>query len=908
MTDNNNQSWKFTSSDGSFTLENPQNTSYLYFPLVNEAGMMSAMTPLCHGDAKISQHAFLLPPASVEDLHTTRYARNFWVYVEGGGAWSATGNSAVQQVSNEDEVTLDAGFLWHQITRENDRLGIKAEIVNFVPATTDTVELMKVKLVNTGSHPLRITPTAAIPIYGRSADNIRDHRNVTSMLHRIRCIPYGVSVRPTLSFDERGHQPNSITYAVLGADGDGTSPRGFFPVQEDFTGEGKTLEWPEAILHKDGRLMPVGTSVDGYEAFGGLRFRQVEILPGSSYTYILILAILNEPDDSSRFVETYATTAKFDAILEVTKSYWRSKLDILHFQTGDAQFNQWCQWVTLQPMLRRLYGCSFLPYHDYGRGGRGWRDLWQDILALLLTERGAVDALLFGNFAGVRLDGSNATIIGNHPGEFKADRNNIPRVWMDHGAWPLLTTYFYINQTGDLDFLFRQQFYFKDNYIQRCTMTDFEWVETQGTKQLTIDGSEYLGSVLEHLLVQHLIAFFHVGDHNNIRLEGADWNDGMDMARTKGESVAFTAFYAENLYKLIELMRNLTTRGINEIALADEMLVLLDTLYKPVDYSAPAEKRAHLEKYFSMIRHFISGNKTSLPIIEVVRDLQTKVDWLINHLRKNEWITNNEGYSWYNGYYDDIGKRLEGNHPNGVRMTLTGQVFPIMGRVATNEQVQQIIRTAKHYLYTPMLRGYRLNTDFGEVKLNMGRCFGYAFGHKENGAMFSHMAVMYAYALYERGYVREGYEILSGIYQQSVDFQHSRMYPGIPEYFNNRGRGMYPYLTGSASWYLLTLVTRVFGIYGILGDLAIHPKLVLEQFNEEGKAFLIILFAGKILELVFMNNDKLDFMEYRVGALVMDGVLVRGYDQNGITILPRVYFTDLDESGSHKLEIQLIHK
>ena len=60
--------------------------------------------------------------------------------------------------------------------------------------------------------------------------------------------------------------------------------------------------------------------------------------------------------------------------------------------------------------------------------------------------------LLFGNFAGVRFDGSNATIIGSAPGEFKADRNNIPRVWMDHGAWPLLTTKLYIDQTGDLLF------------------------------------------------------------------------------------------------------------------------------------------------------------------------------------------------------------------------------------------------------------------------------------------------------------------------------------------------------------------------------------------------------------------------------------------------------------------------
>jgi cellobiose phosphorylase len=48
------------------------------------------------------------------------------------------------------------------------------------------------------------------------------------------------------------------------------------------------------------------------------------------------------------------------------------------------------------------------------------------------------------------MDGSNATIVGNLPGEFRADRNSIPRVWMDHGAWPLITTKLYLDLTGNL--------------------------------------------------------------------------------------------------------------------------------------------------------------------------------------------------------------------------------------------------------------------------------------------------------------------------------------------------------------------------------------------------------------------------------------------------------------------------
>ncbi len=78
------------------------------------------------------------------------------------------------------------------------------------------------------------------------------------------------------------------------------------------------------------------------------------------------------------------------------------------------------------------------------------------------------------------------------------------------------------------------------------------------------------------------------------------------------------------------------------------------------------------------------------------------------------------------------GKPLEGDHPNGVRMTLTGQVFPLMSGVATQEQAGKIIRSAKEYLFDGEIGGYRLNTEFNELMMNVGRCFGFAYGHKEN--------------------------------------------------------------------------------------------------------------------------------------------------------------------------------
>lgn len=196
-------------------------------------------------------------------------------------------------------------------------------------------------------------------------------------------------------------------------------------------------------------------------------------------------------------------------------------------------------------------------------------------------------------------------------------------------------------------------------------------------------------------------------------------------------------------------------------------------------------------------------------------------------------------------------------------MILTGQVFAVMSGTATDAQVQEITRSADRYLCRKEIGGYRLNTDFRELKFDMGRMFGFAYGEKENGAVFSHMTVMYANALYRRGFVREGYRALQMLADTALNFEKSKIYPGIPEYFNAEGRGVYHYLTGAASWYMMTMITEVFGVHGEWGDLVILPKLVREQFDEAGTTSISFTFAGRQFQVTVINLMGKDYGEYR---------------------------------------------
>ena len=215
----------------------------------------------------------------------------------------------------------------------------------------------------------------------------------------------------------------------------------------------------------------------------------------------------------------------------------------------------------------------------------------------------------------------------------------------------------------------------------------------------------------------------------------------------------------------------------------------------------------------------------------------------------------------------------------------------------------EIAASAKEYLYKKEVGGYRINTNFHEEKYDMGRMFGFAYGEKENGAVFSHMTVMYANALYQNGMVREGYEALQTLADTSLDFDTSYMYPGIPEYFNASGRGMYSYLTGAASWYMLTVVTEAFGVKGENGNLVLEPKLVKEQFDENGEAAVELIFADRQLTIKYVGAKGKDFGQYKIASAVIDGADALEVTDTKVEIA-RARLESLDDSA-HEIVVKL---
>ena len=163
---------KFIDNKGTFSLEQAENYSYLYFPIAGENGIKSSLTPNLGGDSKLNQNSFILEPVSAENLHNNRSGRNFWCCVKDVGNWSAVGQSAEAECAKfteaQDKSEIIGGLMWQYASRESSKYQLQSKVTSFVPMEHN-VEIMKVEITNTGEKAVEFTPIAAIPIYGRRA-------------------------------------------------------------------------------------------------------------------------------------------------------------------------------------------------------------------------------------------------------------------------------------------------------------------------------------------------------------------------------------------------------------------------------------------------------------------------------------------------------------------------------------------------------------------------------------------------------------------------------------------------------------------------------------------------------------------------------------------------------------------
>ncbi len=256
--------YKFIDNKGTFTVDNPQQYN-LYFPLTNSDGtLLSSISPNLGGDIKSDNNHFITPPATIIDSKDNILCRrDFFLRI----------NNKTIRLSDPHKDKLEAGLLYHKLIKKTSLLDI--EILNFIPSSI-AVEIMSIKITNKSSKSITITPTSLIPFYGRGENTLRDHRHVSSLLNRIHLNRYGLSLKPTLSFNEEGHKINNTTYFCLGFQDNMIAPLGQFPTIEYFSGNGN-LSNPQSINQEIKPITKEKNEFQGKETLASFRFKDKKL-------------------------------------------------------------------------------------------------------------------------------------------------------------------------------------------------------------------------------------------------------------------------------------------------------------------------------------------------------------------------------------------------------------------------------------------------------------------------------------------------------------------------------------------------------------------------------------------------------------------------------------------------------
>jgi cellobiose phosphorylase len=116
---------------------------------------------------------------------------------------------------------------------------------------------------------------------------------------------------------------------------------------------------------------------------------------------------------------------------------------------------------------------------------------------------------------------------------------------------------------------------------------------------------------------------------------------------------------------------------------------------------------------------------------------------------------------------------------------------------------------------------------------------------------------------------------------------------------------MYSYLTGAASWLLYTMLCEVYGVKGCLGDLMLEPKLVKAQFNSKNTASVVTIFRDKRLNVTYKNEKSLQYGEYNIDKIAIDGKMIIITQSQNATIIDKSIIDTLSVKDEHQLYIEL---
>ncbi len=418
---------------------------------------------------------------------------------------------------------------------------IESEVTYFVPMNT-LYEVWKVSIKNNDIKPRTINVIPFIEPqcnWNAEDDGINlqytQYIGKTSFDNGILDIGSNVNMPKDIECFENKDQKRHTFFALSGAE---TSS--FDADLETFIGAYGTYAAPESLKNK--KLS--NSTATGDMVCAALQ-TDLELAPGKTATFAVVFGVREGDNIAENAIESVDSEEKIDDALADVKEYWHSKLNRLHAETPDANFNSMVNmWAPFNNLMTFYWSRTASMVYAGERDGLGFRDTVQDIVgsSSLVTEesKNILELMLTGQYS----HGGAKPVVkpfAHYPGkeEFPDHYRSDDCMWF-FNAVPA-----YVKESGDLDF-----------YNKILPYAD------KGE-----------GTVFEHLRKGIEFNLERSGAHNLPCGLAADWNDCVRLGGT-GETIFVALQLRFGIKEYIDIAQRLNNQA--EAKWAKEQLAILD--------------------------------------------------------------------------------------------------------------------------------------------------------------------------------------------------------------------------------------------------------------------------------------------------------------------------------------------
>lgn len=226
------------------------------------------------------------------------------------------------------------------------------------------------------------------------------------------------------------------------------------------------------------------------------------------------------------------------------------------------------------------------------------------------------------------------------------------------------------------------------------------------------------------------------------------------------------------------------------------------------------------------------------------------------------------------------------------RIYLNPQSWSILSGAASNNQIDKMTNQVSQQLSTPF-GVMMLAPSYTKMREDVGRLTQKHPGVSENGAVYNHAAVFYAYSLYTIGQSDDAFDVLYKMLSIDESAETRGQLPNfIPNYYRGAyyqfpeqaGKSSQLFNTGTIAWYQRCIVEGLCGLKGELGNLIVNPQLPKHWNTLKVKRY----YQGAHFFLTINRADVNETIVHKDGNSVISNVI-----------------TDIEYGASYNIDVKV---